>query len=42
MVDSDVPLMHQSLHIVFPDLLSVFVGVFAKFGHDATRNMIGV
>jgi hypothetical protein len=42
LVDSDVPLMHQSLHIVFSDVISVCAGVFTEVGHDSTRNVISV
>jgi hypothetical protein len=41
LVDFDVPLMHQSLHIMSPDVLSVCVGVFDELDHDTTRNVIG-
>jgi hypothetical protein len=41
LVDSNVPLMHQSLHIVSPDVPSVCARAFVELDHDATRNMIG-
>jgi hypothetical protein len=37
---SEIFLMHQALHIMFPDVVSVYAGVFAELDHDATRNMI--
>jgi hypothetical protein len=37
-----VSLMHQLLHNVFPDVLSVCARTFVEINHDAIRNMSGV
>jgi hypothetical protein len=38
----DIFSMHRPHHSVFPDVLIIFTGAFADFGHDATRNVIAV
>jgi hypothetical protein len=37
-----VPLMHELVHNVLPDVLSVCARTFIEINHDAIRNMIGV
>jgi hypothetical protein len=38
---SEIFLMHQLDHIVFPDVLSVSAGALTMYGHDTTMNVIG-
>jgi hypothetical protein len=39
---SDIFLMHRLHSSVFPDVLIISARAFADFGHDATRNVIGM
>jgi hypothetical protein len=39
---SDIFSMHRSHRSVFSDVLIISAGAFADFGHDATRNVIGM
>jgi hypothetical protein len=38
----DIFSMHRPNHSVFPDVLIIYAGAFADFGHDATRNVIAI
>jgi hypothetical protein len=38
---SEIFSKHQSLHTVFPNVLSVCAGAFTELDHDATKNVIG-
>jgi hypothetical protein len=39
---SDIFSMHQPHHSVFADVLIISTGAFTDFGHDTTKNVIGV